>query len=147
MDFFQNISRTKKNPEQFKVFKEFQNHWAPWNYIWNYMHPTVFFTPPSPLPLPPKLRVPPSYLENSPTPSPQVKPNLKPSSSPQLVLVGEEAMRGDTKVHTMEASEHHNPWEIWMKFLISSGYLSTCKKYKWSSSYIRRNMLSKNLVI
>ena len=73
------------------------------------MHPTVFFTPPSLLPLPPKLRVPPSYLENSRTPSPQVKPNLKPCSSPQLVLVGEEAMRGDTKVHTMEASEHHNP--------------------------------------
>ena len=34
IDFFKYISSTKKNPEQFEEFKEFQKNWAPWNFMY-----------------------------------------------------------------------------------------------------------------
>ena len=34
IDFFKYISITKKNPEQFEEFKEFQKNWAPWNFMY-----------------------------------------------------------------------------------------------------------------
>ena len=50
----------KKTPEQFKKFKEFQNHWAPWNYMYGITCiPQLFF-------IPPQLGSP-SYFGNFPT--------------------------------------------------------------------------------
>ena len=85
MHFFKYISSTKKNPEQFKEFTEFQNHWTPWNSMFGIKCiPQLFFIP--------QVRFSPIYFENSPISSHPVKPNLKssnpppPPPPPQLVL-------------------------------------------------------------
>ena len=76
-DFFKFIPSTKKNPEQFKEFKD----WAAWNSVYEiWCIPQLLFTP-SPT------RVPPSYSENSTTPSPPLKTNLK-SSNPPVSIGG-----------------------------------------------------------
>ena len=56
--FFQVHFQYQKNPEQFKKFKEFQNHWAPWNSIYGiaYIPPVIFHCP--------QLKDPPSYFRN-----------------------------------------------------------------------------------
>ena len=45
--FFQVHFQYQKNPEQFKKFKEFQNHWAPWNSMYGigYIPPVIFHCP------------------------------------------------------------------------------------------------------
>ena len=46
-----------------------------------------------------------------------------------------------------ETSEYHTLWEIWLKLFSFSGSLPICKKYMWSSHFIRRYMWSKNPAI
>ena len=62
--FFQLHFQYQKNPEQFKEFKEFQNHSAPQNTLFLITCiPSVIFLPPSPG------KGSPSYFGNSPPPS------------------------------------------------------------------------------
>ena len=107
--FFQLHFQYQKNPEQFKEFKEFQNHSAPQNTLFLITCiPSVIFLPP------PQVRVPPVILgipHPFPPhlfwkfPNPPVKSSLKFSTHPRDCSGGGE--RGLTMIHRCLSPHHY----------------------------------------